>query len=141
VERSLLGAATLVAAAWCRAGMRPEAGPRGKSAECSDHGQSGGRTGVVISRTLLAGCRPPPAGPPERSDPGRVYTELTIVRQWLYFAVSRRMLTASPVAGTKLVKPKPGPRDYWRQEQLDAIVQAARDPYKAAFLSLTMAHR
>jgi len=50
VERSLLGAATLVAAAWCRAGMRPEAGPRGKSAECSDHGQSGGWTGVVISR-------------------------------------------------------------------------------------------
>ncbi len=66
VEGSLLGAATLVAAAWCRAGMRPEAGPRGKSAECSDHGQSGGRTAVVIARTLCAGCRPPPAGPPER---------------------------------------------------------------------------
>ena len=71
VERSLLGAATLVAAAWCRAGMRPEAGPRGKSAECSDHGQSGEWTGVVIARTLLAGCRPPPAGPSERSDPDR----------------------------------------------------------------------
>ena len=63
-----------------------------------------------------------------------VYTELTIVRQWLNFAVTRRMLAASPVAGTKLVKPKPGPRDYWRQEQLDAIVEAARGPYKAAFL-------
>jgi integrase len=50
-----------------------------------------------------------------------VYTELTIV-------------TMSPVAGTKLVKPKPGPRDYWRQEQLDAIVETARAPYKAAFL-------
>ncbi len=62
VEGSLLGAATLVAAAWCRAGMRPEAGPRGKSAECSDHGQSGGRTEVVILRTLLAGCRPPASG-------------------------------------------------------------------------------
>ena len=63
-----------------------------------------------------------------------VYTELTIVRQWLNFAVTRRMLAASPVAGTKLVKPKPGPRDYWRQEQLDAIVEAAKAPYKAAFL-------
>jgi site-specific recombinase XerD len=63
-----------------------------------------------------------------------VYTELTIVRQWLNFAVSRRMLAASPVSGTKLVKPKPGPRDYWRQEQLDAIVEAARAPYKAAYL-------
>ena len=41
VERSLLGAATLVAAAWCRAGMRPEAGPRGKPGEGSAHGQSG----------------------------------------------------------------------------------------------------
>jgi hypothetical protein len=51
--------------------MRPEAGPRGKSAECSDHGQSGEWTGVVIARTLLAGCRPPPAGPSERSDPDR----------------------------------------------------------------------
>ena len=44
-----------------------------------------------------------------------IYTELTVVRQWLNFVVSRRMLAASPVAGTKLVKPKPGPRDYWRQ--------------------------
>ena len=71
MERSLLGPATLVAAVWCRAGMLPEAGPRGKFAECSDHGQSGGRTGIGIARTLRAGCRPPPAGPPERSDPGR----------------------------------------------------------------------
>jgi integrase len=63
-----------------------------------------------------------------------VYTELTIVRQWLNFAVTRRMLTMSPVAGTKLVKPKPGPRDYWREDQLDAIVDAARGPYKAAYL-------
>lgn len=63
-----------------------------------------------------------------------IYTELTVVRQWLNFAVSRRMLAASPVAGTKLVKPKPGPRDYWRQEQLDAIVEVARGPYKAAFV-------
>ena len=63
-----------------------------------------------------------------------VYTELTIVRQWLNFAVSRRILAASPVAGTKLVKPKPGPREYWRQEQLDAIVDAAKGPYKAAYL-------
>ena len=45
-------------AAWCRAGMRPEAGPRGKSAECSDHGQSGEWTGVVIARTLLADAAP-----------------------------------------------------------------------------------
>ena len=63
-----------------------------------------------------------------------IYTELTIVRQWLNFVVSRRMLAASPVAGTKLVKPKPGPRDYWRQQQLDTIVEAARGPYKAAFV-------
>ena len=63
-----------------------------------------------------------------------IYTELTVVRQWLNFVVTRRMLAASPVAGTKLVKPKPGPRDYWRQEHLDAIVEAARAPYKAAFL-------
>lgn len=35
-----------------------------------------------------------------------VYTELTIVRQWLNFA-SRRMLAASPVSGAK---PKPGPQ-------------------------------
>ena len=63
-----------------------------------------------------------------------IYTELTVVRQWLNFVVSRRMLAASPVAGTKLVKPKPGPRDYWRQQQLDAIVEAARGPYKAAFV-------
>lgn len=63
-----------------------------------------------------------------------VYTELTIVRQWLNFAVTRRMLTMSPVAGTKLVKPKPGPRDYWREDKLDAIVDTAKGPYKAAYL-------
>lgn len=66
-----------------------------------------------------------------------IYTELTVVRQWLNFVVSRRMLAASPVAGTKLVKPKPGPRDYWRQDQLDAIVDAARGPYKAAYLLMS----
>jgi site-specific recombinase XerD len=66
-----------------------------------------------------------------------VYTELTIIRQWLNFAVTRRMLTASPVAGTKLVKPKPTPRDYWRQAQLDAIVDAAKGPYKAAYLLMS----
>jgi hypothetical protein len=38
-----------------------------------------------------------------------VSTELTIVRQWLNFAVTRRMLTMSPVAGTKPLKPKPAP--------------------------------
>ncbi len=36
MERSLLGAATLVAAAWRGAGMRPGAGPRGKPAEGCD---------------------------------------------------------------------------------------------------------
>lgn len=66
-----------------------------------------------------------------------VYTELTIIRQWLNFAVTRRMLTASPVAGTKLVKPKPTPRDYWRQAQLDAIVDAVKGPYKAAYLLMS----
>jgi site-specific recombinase XerD len=66
-----------------------------------------------------------------------VYTELTIVRQWLNFAVTRRMLTTSPVAGTKLVKPKPAPRDYWRQDQLDAIVDATGGPYKAAYLLMS----
>ena len=66
-----------------------------------------------------------------------VYTELTIIRQWLNFAVTRRMLTASPVAGTKLVKPKPTPRDYWRQDKLDAIVDTAKGPYKAAYLLMS----
>ena len=66
-----------------------------------------------------------------------VYTELTIIRQWLNFAVTRRMLNASPVAGTKLVKPKPTPRDYWRQDKLDAIVDTAKGPYKAAYLLMS----
>ena len=66
-----------------------------------------------------------------------VYTELTIVRQWLNFAVSRRMLAVSPVSGTKLVKPKPTPRDYWRQDKLDAIVDTAKGPYKAAYLLMS----
>ena len=67
VERRLLRAATLVAAAWRGAGMRPEAGPRGKPAEGSDHGRTGEWTGCVSACTLLAGCRPPPAGPSVQS--------------------------------------------------------------------------
>jgi hypothetical protein len=43
--------------------MRPGAGPRGKPAEGSDHRRTGEWTGYVIARTLLAGCRPPPAAP------------------------------------------------------------------------------
>jgi hypothetical protein len=56
----------------CRrgAGMRPEAGPRGKRGGGSDHGQTGGWTGRVIVRTLFVGYSPPPVGPPSRSDSG-----------------------------------------------------------------------
>jgi hypothetical protein len=69
VERRRFGAATLVAAAWGRAGMRPKAGPRRKPAEGSDHGRTGEWTGYVIARTLLAGCRPPPAVPRHSDSP------------------------------------------------------------------------
>jgi hypothetical protein len=67
VERSLLGAPTLVAACRRGAGMRPEARPRGKPAEGSDHGQSGGRKGEVFVRTLLGGCRPRQKAPFSRA--------------------------------------------------------------------------
>ena len=77
VERRLLRAATLVAAAGRRAGMRPGAGPRGKPAEGSDHGRTGEWTGKVIARTLTAGCRPPPAGPRHRDSPDATAREST----------------------------------------------------------------
>ncbi len=57
VERSLLGAATLVAACRRGAGMRPEAGPRGKRGGGSDHGQTGAGAVYVIARTQC--CRRP----------------------------------------------------------------------------------
>ncbi|MFN9954281.1 MAG: hypothetical protein ACK55I_14390, partial [bacterium] len=70
VKRGLLGTATLVAACRRGAGMRPEAGPRGKRGGGSDHGQTGGWTGRVIVRTLFVRYSPPPVGPPSRSDSG-----------------------------------------------------------------------
>jgi hypothetical protein len=53
----------------CRrgAGMRPEAGPRGKRGVGSDHGQTGAGTVYVIARALCAGCSPH-QHPPSRSD-------------------------------------------------------------------------
>jgi hypothetical protein len=64
---------------------------------------------VTILRAFAAAGWPPRRACRRRRDgmaAKTIYTELTVVRQWLNFTVTRRMLAASPVAGTKLVKPE-----------------------------------
>lgn len=65
-----------------------------------------------------------------------IYTELTIVRQLTKFAVSRGRLASDPLAGMKLRKPKPMPQPCWTLAEVVRILEASREPQRAAYTLL-----
>jgi len=64
------------------------------------------------------------------------YTETVILRQLVNFALSRNMLTADPLRGLKLKKPKPTQQPCWTREQVTAILAAAPDVVRPALALL-----
>lgn len=66
-------------------------------------------------------------------EPKTIFNESIVIRQLLRFAYSRRMVTDDPLRGYKLRKPKPKEQPCWTVEQVQSIVEAAKEPYKSAF--------
>jgi len=65
-----------------------------------------------------------------------IYNETVIIRQLINFALSRRALSADPLAGLKIKKPKPTPQPCWTPAQVREILQASREPQRSAYTLL-----
>jgi integrase/DNA invertase Pin-like site-specific DNA recombinase len=68
--------------------------------------------------------------------PKTVYTEAVILRQLVNFALSRSMISADPLKGLRLKKPKAAPQPCWTREQVEMILGKAKQPYRAVFIVL-----
>jgi len=65
--------------------------------------------------------------------PKTIFNESITVRQLLRFAYSRRMVVDDPLRGYKLRKPRPKEQPCWNADQVQLIIEAAKEPYKSAF--------
>jgi integrase len=76
----------------------------------------------------------------ERTDAGAapktVYNETMIVRQFINFAKSRRLVATDPLAGLRLREPKPTPQPCWTPAEVDLILDSAKGPHVAGFTIL-----
>lgn len=68
--------------------------------------------------------------------PKTLYTESVVVRQLINFALSRNLLTADPLQGLKLKKPKPTQQPCWTPAEIERILAASREPERSVFLTL-----
>jgi site-specific recombinase XerD len=68
--------------------------------------------------------------------PKTIYIESVVIRQVINFALSRSMLGTDPLKGLRLKKPKPAPQPCWTPEEVDKILQAAKEPERTKFLVL-----
>ncbi len=63
--------------------------------------------------------------------PKTIHTEVTIVRQVINFALSRRLLMDDPLAGLRLQRPKPTEQPCWRPDEVEKILTACNDHYRS----------
>jgi integrase len=68
--------------------------------------------------------------------PITVYHEIVILKQFVKFAITRRMAPRDPLALLKMKRPKPAPQPYFDEAQLEQIHSAARPPHRSTFLLL-----
>jgi integrase len=76
----------------------------------------------------------------ERSESGAapktLYNDTLIIRQFVNFAKSRRLIATDPLAGLRLREPKPTPQPCWTTEEVDRILQEAGSAHALAFTLL-----
>lgn len=65
-----------------------------------------------------------------------VYFDLVLLRQFMKFAVSRKLVSSDPLQGMKVRKPKPTPQPCFNDDQVRRILAAASDAHRATFLVL-----
>lgn len=69
--------------------------------------------------------------------PKTIFGYLVIVRGMIRFALSRQYLTADPLAGYKIKKPKPTPQPCWAIDEVEQIlVRAKRLPHRDVYVVL-----
>src|SRR5262249_9402340 len=68
--------------------------------------------------------------------PKTIYIESVVIRQVINFALSRSMLGNDPLKGLRVKKPKPAPQPCWTPEEVEKILQAAKEPERTKFLVL-----
>ena len=75
-----------------------------------------------------------------RKDLGRslktIYGETVIIRQLVNFARSRRLIVKDPLKGLRNPKPRPTKQPCWSPEEIEQILNAAKEPQKSLFLLL-----
>ena len=64
--------------------------------------------------------------------PKTIHTETTILRQVVNHSRRRNLLSRDPLAGLRLVKPKPRPQPGWTQEEVQRILAASSTPHRDA---------
>jgi integrase len=62
-----------------------------------------------------------------------IYTELTVLRQLVNFALSRKMVAADPLAGLRLKKPKPTQQPCWTRAEIQTILAASLPESRPVF--------
>ncbi len=72
----------------------------------------------------------------EGAAPKTLYTECTIIRQLVNFALTRRMIGDDPLRGLKLKKPKPTEQPCWTTQQVETILDAAASELRPIFTIL-----
>ncbi|MDB5349341.1 MAG: hypothetical protein JWN86_588 [Planctomycetota bacterium] len=65
-----------------------------------------------------------------------VYNDTVVIRQFVNFAISRGRITADPLRGLKIRKPKPTPQPCWSAEEVERILAASPEPYRPALTLL-----
>jgi len=68
--------------------------------------------------------------------PKTVYTETVILRQLVNFALGRGLIADDPLRGLKIREPKPTPQPCWVAEEVEKILTAAPQAYRAAWTLL-----
>lgn len=66
-----------------------------------------------------------------------IYTEITVIRQLVKFAVTRGLVEKDPLAGLRMKKPKPTRQPCFDDEEIGKILELARPPHDATFLLLS----
>ena len=59
--------------------------------------------------------------------PKTLFNEVIAIKQLLNFAVTRDMIASNPLKRVRMPRPKPPPQPFWTIEQVDAILDAAKE--------------
>ena len=72
----------------------------------------------------------------EGAAPKTIHTEVTVVRQVVNFALSRRLIAEDPLKGLKLKRPKPTEQPSWSRDEIRQIMEESNEHYRSILIIL-----